>query len=329
MAEKENMVDLCTEALKKLVDSGNPSLIEKAKEISGLGGHLSQGQPLSAPSFFHDVTEYKGWKIVQNNVTLHYALLDPKGIIRAQYLTLNPSSFKNFLKALIPLTTGIDPHPPKMIIYQLVTNKKVDVNKDCEVITVKEANKRFPHSKDLASGFFTDHPIDDLALTPIENYFTNIALNQDDERVVLLGKMGAKSVHITKIDESKDGTATDVKTGIKNVNTHVGLSIGSELQNFSDLMVKFEGRVSNISPDILKNSVWFQNNGQMNAILEGRRSENKFTEYDITTRIEQTYNFDFSAAANVLRKFEADLKIEYEKATKQVRKFHVIFGEGK
>jgi len=189
-----------------------------------------------------------------------------------------------------------------------------------------KANKRFPHSKDLASGFFTDHPVDELALIPVQNYFTNIALNQDDERVVLLGKMGAKSVHITKIDESKTGNTTEVKAGFKNVNAHVGLSIGSELQNFSELMVKFEGNVSDISSDILKNSVWFQNNGQMNAILEGRLSKSKLTEYDMTTRIEQKFNFDFSAAAHVLGMFEADLKIEYEKATKQIRKFHVIFG---
>lgn len=140
--------------------------------------------------------------------------------------------------------------------------------------------------------------------------------------------MGAKSVHITKSDESKTKDKFSGKSSFINVvNAHVGASIGSELQNFSELKVKFQVHVSDISPDILKNSVWFQNNGQMNAILKGRRSKSKLTEYDITTKIEQRFNFDFSAAANVLGVVEAELKNEYEKATKQERHFHVIFGE--
>lgn len=328
MAEK-NMVDLCKKALIKLADSKEPLiLIEKAKEEAGEPNpNMDFGEKFSFQSFFHDVAGYKGWKIVQHKLSFHYVLLDSEEIVRVKYFNVSTSSFKHFLEALISLPT--DPKPKTMIIYQLVTNKKVDVNKDCdEVLTVQEANKRFPHSKDLASGFFTDHPVDELALVPVQNYFTNIALNQDDERVVLLGKMGAKSVHITKSDESKTKGKFDGKAGFENVNAQVGVSISSELQNFSELMVKFEGRVSDISPDILKNSVWFQNNGQMNAILEGRLSKSKLTEYDMTTRIEQTFNFDFSAAANVLGVIAADLKIEYEKATKQIRKFHVIFGEG-
>jgi len=326
MAEK-NMVDLCKEALIKLADSKEPLiLIEKAKEKAGEPNpNMDVGEKFSFQSFFHVVVEYKGWKILQHKLSFHYVLVDPEDIVRVKYFNLSTSSFKHFLETLSPLAPP--PSPPKMIIYQLVTNKKVDVNKDCEVLTVLEANKRFPHSKDLASGFFTDHPVDELALVPVQNYFTNIALNQDDERVVLLGKMGAKSVHITKNDESKIKGKFDGKAGFENVNAQVGVSISSELQNFSELMVKFEGRVSDISPDILRNSVWFQNNGQMNAILEGRLSKNKVVEYDVTTRINQTFNFDFAAAANVLGVLKVSLENEYEKATKQSRRFHVIFGE--
>jgi len=139
--------------------------------------------------------------------------------------------------------------------------------------------------------------------------------------------MGAKSVEITKIDESKESNTTELKGGYNKFTASVGASVISELQQLNKLIVKFEGRSSDISSDILKNSVWFQNDSQMNAILEGRLQKSKLTEYDITARIEQTFKFDFSAAANVLDMKVASLKKEYEKASKQTRKFHVIFGE--
>lgn len=339
MAEKRNMTDLCKEALEKLADTGDPkTLIQDAKETAGkkekcahkLVSNNGYGQKLQYPGFFHDVTEYKGWKIVQHKLSFHYVLLDSDNIVYAKYLEPNwyASNFKLFLEELISLAVKYPRKKSSMIIYQLVTNKKVEANKDCEGLTVSEAYNRFPHSKDLAIGFFTVNPFNDLSLIPIQNYFANIALNQDDECVVLLGKIGARSVHITKFDESKTENTANVKAGFEKVNAHVGASISSELQNFSELIVKFEGHISDISPDILKNSVWFQNNSRMNAILEGRLSKNnKVNEWDMTTRITQTFNFDFTAAANVLGVIEASLKNEYEKATKQLRKFHVIFGE--
>ncbi|MDR1307424.1 MAG: hypothetical protein LBK74_07610 [Treponema sp.] len=65
----------------------------------------------------------------------------------------------------------------------------------------------------------------------------------------------------------------------------------------------------------------------MNAILEARLSKNKALEWEMTTRITQTFNFDFKAAANVLGVVEASLKNEFEKAAKQLRKFRVSFSE--
>jgi len=330
MAEKENMTNLCKEALKILANKADPiTLIQDAKEKAAtrpgdMRGHNDEyGKKLGYPSFFHDFTEYKGWKIVQHNLTSHYALLDSDGIVRTKFYS------PDLLKALIELAPNDEYEKKKktMIIYHLVTNTKVDIYEDCEGLTVKEAYEKFPHSKDLASGFFTNNPFNELSLIPVEHYFANIVLNRDDECVVLLGKMGAKSVQITKFDGSKTKGGGKGEAGISEINARVGMSISNELQNFSELIVKFQGHVSDISPDILNNSVWFQNDSQMKSILEGRSSPNKITEYDMVTGITQKFNFDFTAAANVLHVAKASLEIEYEKATKQTRKFHVIFGE--
>jgi len=63
------------------------------------------------------------------------------------------------------------------------------------------------------------------------------------------------------------------------------------------------------------------------SFLDGRLSKSKMTKYEIITTIDQEYGFDFAAAAKVLGVAEVSLKNEYEKSSKQYRKFHVIFVE--
>lgn len=49
------------------------------------------------------------------------------------------------------------------------------------------------------------HPYDESKLTLIEHYHRNLALEKDDELIVLLGKMGAKSsLTIVENDENKE-----------------------------------------------------------------------------------------------------------------------------
>ena len=346
MGNEVNMKDLCSKALEAVADSSSPLIlikdaIEEAnkeaerRKVDPAASFFQWGDPLSMPGINDDVVgpaPYKGWRIVQSRVNKNYVLVDPEGKVRGQKWEpkgRNPN-FQLFLEVLISLAHGPDylPEPSSMIIYQLVANKELKIKKGCKGLTVSEARNRFPHSKDLASGFFTHHPVDEEALVPVENYFANIALNQDQECVVLLGKMGAKSVRIKKVDKSKERGEGELTAKTVFFDASVGGSIGNELLNYSELTVKFEGHRAGFSPDILRNSVWFRDNGQMNAILEGRLpKEGKLLKWDITQQIDKTFNFDFKAAANVLGILEGSLRAQYEKATKQLREFHVEFGE--
>ena len=216
-----------------------------------------------------------------------------------------------------------------MTIYQIETDANVKKNPDCnERLMLEEANRRFPNSKNLARGFYTVHPADSNALVPVENFFGNIALDRDHECVVLLGKMGAKSVRIEKAEESTINGGGSAEVDIKKVNVKAGLSIGMDLQNFSKLEVTFQGNVeSEISRDMLTASIWFRNDPQMKAILESRLSRNKSIEWDVSTGLNSTFNFDFNAAAKILGIPVVSLEVEYKQATTQSRNFHVAFGD--
>ncbi|WP_010253005.1 hypothetical protein [Treponema primitia] len=119
----------------------------------------------------------------------------------------------------------------------------------------------------------------------------------------------------------------DTKEGF--LTAKIGESVSSESQSFMDYKVKFDGIQSNISPDLLKKSVWFKNDSQMNGLLELLLSSNKPMEWNYISKMSSTFNFDFKIAAKILGVGEGDLENEYKKATKLIRKFHVIFLEEK
>ena len=338
------MADLCKEALKKLADVEDfKALIQDAKDEAGKENPWSRkdvfvndeyGEKLGYPKMFREFIEYKGWKIKKHKTPLgHYVLIDSDSIVYAKYLGPNwrGKNLQLFLELLIKLA---DKNPDKynptkstMIIYQLVTNKKLPIEKGCERLTLSEARRQFSHSKDLESEFFTIHPKDKKALVPLENFFTQIAIDQQNECVVLLNKMGARSVHITTFDEKKDKKGGEIKAGSKKINFHAGMSIDNELQKFSDLKVSFKGNSSGFSSNILEKSVWFKDDRDMKIIRDTLLSKNSLIDYELTTEVNENFGFDFKAAAHVLGVVKADLKAEFKKAKKQKRYFHVIFGE--
>jgi len=336
MAGRVNLANLCKEALKILADSDDPiKLIEDAKEEAGKEDPWSRkdvfvndeyGEKLGFPGMFRDFIEYKGWKIIKHITPLgHYVLIDSNSIVYAKYLGPNwrGKNLQLFLELLISLAPIKE---PTMIIYHVVTDEEEEIKGGCKRLTEENAYKKFPNSIDLGSGFFAIHPKDKKALVPLDKFFSKIAVNQQYECVELLCKMGAKSVHITTFDESKDKKGGQIKAGSKELNFEAGMSINSELEKFSELKVNFKG-ISDFTPDILEKSVWFKTNGEMKSILKMRLAKNTLIEQDVTTEVNETFKFDFKAAANVLGVVEADLKVDYEKATKQKKNFHVIFGE--
>jgi len=343
MAEERSMTDLCKEALIKIAESDEPlTFIQNAKEAANkeakkkwVGTAVSDntyGKKLPFAKSHHDVTDdvpaYKGWKIVQHNLMRHYVLLDRDGLVRAQHWepSYGRPFFKLFLEVLISLADKYPRKTKKKDIYQLVTDEKIEIKENCVGLTVTEARVKYPHSINLASGFFTEHPKDGQALVPVRNFFTNIASSKDDECKSLLGKMGAKSVEIITIDESKKTNTTELKGGNDKFNANAEMSVSNDMRDSSIQRVEFEVRSSDIPPDLLENSVWFKNDSRMKKILEMRLETNILKDYYIDTTIEEDYEFDFSAAAKVLGVAEVSLRNEYEKESKQYRKFHVIFG---
>ena len=73
------------------------------------------------------------------------------------------------------------------------------------IITLEEAKNKYSRTNNLSVGTYTFHPYDSERLTRLEHFHKNLALEKDDELIVLLGKMGAKSVRIMESNaEAKD-----------------------------------------------------------------------------------------------------------------------------
>ena len=335
------MTDLCKEALIKLVDSNDPiTLNQEAKEVANktakeqglirdVVSNWFYGQKLPLPEFHHPVTEYKGWKIVQHNTFHHYVMLDSDGKIRAQHWEPDwrNSNFKIFLEVLISLSTKYGNNNAIMNVFEIITGENSVERKGRTVLRLTEAEQKYPNTKNLAAGFYTNHPSDEKALTPIENYYTNLAINQDDERGVLLGKMGAKSVEIERINISKKEDESKGNANISVVKAEIGVSLARYFRESTHLRVEFEGNVVDIDKSMLEKSVWFRTDSEMQGILNLRldSTQNKVIDRCMESQISERFRFDFHVAANILNKNVVDIQNEYENATKIVRRFHVIF----
>jgi hypothetical protein len=78
---------------------------------------------------------------------------------------------------------------------------------------------------------------------------------------------------------------------------------------------------------MLRASVWFRRDPQMNGILESRLSNNKMTAFTVTTKHDNSFSFDFAAAAKILDIPSASLEAQYKQVKTQSRRFHVVFGD--
>ena len=85
-----------------------------------------------------------------------------------------------------------------MTIYHLYTGNDFVAKRDCKNLSFPEAKLRFPQTDNLAPGFWTSHPLNEQAIVPLSSYFGNLAIDKENECILLLGRMGAKYVHIKK-----------------------------------------------------------------------------------------------------------------------------------
>lgn len=196
-----------------------------------------------------------------------------------------------------------------------------------EVINLDIAKARYPKTNNLSVGTYTLHPYDSQKLTRIEHFHRNLALEKDDELIVLLGKMGAKSVRIIETDAQKKVGGGNLKTDVFSLDAQIGVNLSGSTERSTDLLVTFEGNVVDIDPHLLETSLWFCTDSKLNAIFESRRfNPNKIEQYTLVNTYTETFDFDFDLATKYLV-VETDLRAEYHSISSKERFFHVEFGK--
>jgi len=218
----------------------------------------------------------------------------------------------------------------KLVIKNTISSILPDLNNQMEkveVISLDMARQKYPRSRNLSIGTYTLHPRDGLRLTRLEHYHKNLALEKDDELIVLLGRMGAKSLKIMEIDNAqKSGT---INTGVDTVlvDAKGGVNFSSEFEKNKDLVVNFEGNHVDIDANLLENSLWFSDDSKLISIFESRRFNlNKIQEYTLRNTYTETFDFDFNLAGRYLTN-QVDLNGEYQSISKKERFFHIEFGK--
>lgn len=196
-----------------------------------------------------------------------------------------------------------------------------------QVISLDLARSQYPNSSNLALGTYTLHPRDTERLTRLEHYHKNLALEKDDELIILLGRMGAKTLRIIEQDSDSDSGA--VSGGAKTIITEGKLdaSLSSKIEVGKELVVEFEGKPVKIDPNLLKKSLWFSDDSKLLSIFESRcYNPNKIQKYTLRNTYTESFDFNFEVAAKHLV-FKGDLKAEYKSVSKKERFFHIEFGQ--
>ena len=210
--------------------------------------------------------------------------------------------------------------------YQVIDGDNCVLENYCDMLPMSEARKMFPETMQLAEGIYAKHPCNQYALVPVADYHASLAMDKAIECVVLLGRMGAKSVHVLRTDGEKVDAGVGMGVSVNGINAAVNAALVNGMKSRMDMKVVFSGDSNvDIPKTLLANSTWHKLDSSLNGILQARLSENKLKEYSITEEEQYDYNFDFKAAASVLRIAEADLKARFEKMKHTQRTFHVIF----
>jgi len=201
-----------------------------------------------------------------------------------------------------------------------------DTYEDVAIISLASAKKKYPQTYNLAIGTYALHPCKNDMLTRLEHYHSDLALEKDDELIVLLGKMGAKVIRITE-SETQD-KAVGGQVGVEKMIVNVGFNAGvsQKIEKGRELEVTFEGGNFDVNPDLLKTSLWFSNDSKLQAILQARCFDpSKMKSYALKNTYTETFDFDFDLAVKYLV-LKTDLKAEYHSVSQRERNFYVEFG---
>lgn len=208
-------------------------------------------------------------------------------------------------------------------ILQDITSQMESV----EIISLEAARDKYPRTRNLSIGTYTQHPRDSLRLTRLEHYHKNLALEKDDELIVLIGRMGAKSLRIMEIDTAQQSGFIKTEVDTVLADAKGGANLSSKVEKNKDLVVTFEGNVIDIDSNLLDNFLWFSDDSKLLSIFESRRFNlNKIQEYTLINTYTETFDFDFVLAGRYLTS-QADLNGEYQAISKKERFFHIEFGK--
>lgn len=271
-----------------------------------------------------------------------------KEILEAQSKSNSKSSVTDFIigglpyvllgdvaaKALKHLTTEGERQKAftKLAMRKIIVDLLQDITSELErveIISLEAARDKYPRTRNLSIGTYTLHPRDSLRLTRLEHYHKNLALEKDDELIVLLGRMGAKSLRIMEIDTEQQSGSSKMGVDAVSVDVRGDTNLSSKVEKNKDLLVTFEGNVVDIDSNLLENSLWFSDDSKLISIFESRRfNPNKIEEYTLRNTYTETFDFDFDLAVKYLV-VQADLKVEYQAISKKERFFHIEFGKSK
>ena len=178
----------------------------------------------------------------------------------------------------------------------------------------------------LEEGVYAKHPCNQYALVPLQDFHASLAMDKTIECIVLLGRMGAKSVHVSRTDGEKLDAALRQEVSVKGINAAVNAALIKGMNSQMDLDVEFFGNSNiDIPETLLANSTWHKSDSHLNGILKSRLSDNKMKEFNVAEEVQSDYSFDFKAAASVLKIVESDLRANFEKMKHIRRTFHVVF----
>ena len=330
-----NITDLSKQVISILASAKNPTyIINVAREETEkqIGKRIASGfdkkNSIEKSSCWNVIYKEGEWWIEQNKIFKQYRLIG-LSTKKTFFSIQQEDKLQALLSKIIEIGSSQNALDLKsnMSIYQVVVDDVIEARAGCIKISLAHAKEQYPDSTNIGAGFYTIHPCNEKALTPIENYFTNLALDKENECIVLIGKFGAKSVHIIRKEKNKKSNETSSDLSVKKVklDANAGAQLSKELTSEVDFKVEFQGNTTNFSADILKKSLWFKNDPHMNALMESLLSSNPPKDWEYVEKNTSTFNFDFNAVANVLNVTTVDLKNEYEKVSNIERHFHVIF----
>jgi hypothetical protein len=265
-----------------------------------------------------EIDKHHDWWLEQHKISRHYRLIgNPE---QSVYFSIMKDDKLRAVLAHIVIYGNTKP------FYQVVANYTYEMEDACEMLSLNEARQIFPETMNLVEGIYAKHPCNPYALVPLADFHSRLAMDKVTECVVLLGRMGAKSVCVSRAKGELSNVEGGAKASVYGYNAEINATLASAMRSRMDVKVTFSGRSNvDISPSLLENSIWHKSDARLNGILQAILSGNKPKEWSAVEENKSDFNFDFKAAAGILRIAEAELRSKFERNRDIKQTFHVVF----